>query len=464
MTQANSALSRANSVLRAHHLPLRLRAGHNTRWVSIYENLPGRRVRERSVRGCSSQDDQAIEELCFQLVSEARKQPDASLEQLLSAQLAEGDGEPPAARLAPCWPEICEAVVAFQRRQGVNMNLVGPFKGQGYFRLLPADRAAREADVRRFALHTGESLRVHLSDPFEPLVPVATHRQGFRQKREVVSLLRRAGFGAIAPESLSDELKGMVNRKKLALVAAGESRRRIPNTAAIQEWLDQVVEEDPLWGWVFAMVATYGLRPHEVWHIEGLPDRDGLITIGVAARHIKVTKTGFRAAVPLPAEWIERYQLGGLNGEQRLEQLRQRHVPKFVNEDGQPFEAERDLVKRCDNNERLGAVCCHKLRSSDARVDFELHHKLYAWVETAPAQGKRKAQKRKERCVPYDLRHAYAIRARETTTWNYADVAAVMGHSPEVHRRTYLSEISGEQTKASVVRRLLSGGGEVAAC
>ena len=35
MTQANSALSRANSVLRAHH-------------------LPGRRVRERSVRGCSS--------------------------------------------------------------------------------------------------------------------------------------------------------------------------------------------------------------------------------------------------------------------------------------------------------------------------------------------------------------------------------------------------------------------------
>jgi hypothetical protein len=34
-------------------------------------------------------------------------------------------------------------------------------------------------------------------------------------------------------------------------------------------------------------------------------------------------------------------------------------------------------------------------------------------------------------------------------------VAAVMGHSPEVYRRTYLSEISGEQTKAAVVRRLL---------
>ena len=59
----------------------------------------------------------------------------------------------------PCWPEICAAVVALQRGQGVNMNLVGPFKGKGYFCLLPADRAAQEADVRRFALHSSESLK-----------------------------------------------------------------------------------------------------------------------------------------------------------------------------------------------------------------------------------------------------------------------------------------------------------------
>ena len=58
---------------------------------------------------------------------------------------------------APCWSEICAAVVAFQRGQGVNMNLVGPFKGKGYFCLLPADRPATEADVRRFALHSSNS-------------------------------------------------------------------------------------------------------------------------------------------------------------------------------------------------------------------------------------------------------------------------------------------------------------------
>ncbi len=67
---------------------------------------------------------------------------------------------------------------------------------------------ATEADVRRFALHTSESLKARLEDAEEPLIPMATHRQGFRQKREVVSLLRRAGFGAIAPQALSEELRG----------------------------------------------------------------------------------------------------------------------------------------------------------------------------------------------------------------------------------------------------------------
>ncbi|WP_255136305.1 hypothetical protein [Synechococcus sp. JJ3a-Johnson] len=427
-----SPLERANGILRLHDLPLRIRVRRHSQWLSVYEILPGGGTRERAMRGYSAQSDVDVQRLCDSLVEQGRSdrpQPWTAL--------AEPSAGSAAHLAAPCWPEICAAVVAFQRGQGVNMNLVGPFKGKGYFCLLPADRAATEADVRRFALHSSESLKARLEDPTAPLIPMATHRQGFRQKREVVSLLRRGGYGAVAPESLSEELKGMVNRKKGALVAAGESRRRIPSTAAIQEWLDQVVEEDPLWGWVFAMVATYGLRPHEVWHIAELPDAQGMVSIGVAARHIKVTKTGFRVALPLPAEWVERYQLGGAKGEQRLEELRRRYVPKFVNEDGQPFDSERDLVKRCDNNERLGAVCCHKLRSSDAKAEFELKTKLYAWVETAPAQGKKKAQKRKERCVPYDLRHAYAIRARETTTWNDADVAAVMGHSPEVHRRTY---------------------------
>jgi integrase len=448
MANLSTALERVNGMLRLSRLSLRIRERRHSQWLSVYQILPGGGTRERAVRGYAAADPDAVERLYEKVLAIAKDKPTFDWDALSSSAGSRFSHR-------PCWPEICDAVVAFQRGQGVNMNLVGPFKGQGYFRLLPQDRPASLEDVRRFALHTSESLKAQLQDPSEPLLPMATHRQGFRQKREVVSLLRRAGFGAIASQELSEELKGMVNRKKLALVAAGQSRRRIPTTVAIQQWLDQVLAEDPLWGWVFAMIATYGLRPHEVWHLDGLPDQNGLITIGVAARHIKVTKTGFRAAVPLPADWVERYQLGGANGEQRLSELRARYKPRFVNEEGMPFNPERDQVKRCDNNERLGALCCHKLRSSDAKAEFELRHKLYAWVELAATDGKTKAQKRKERCVPYDLRHAYAIRARETTSWSYADVAAVMGHSPEVHRRTYLSEISGDQTKAAVVRRLL---------
>ncbi|MCX5938394.1 MAG: hypothetical protein NTW02_09385 [Cyanobium sp. LacPavin_0920_WC12_MAG_62_9] len=383
MAFTTAPLEGANSVLKAFGAPYRLRENPRSPWLQVYELLPGRRTRERSMRGFVAGDPGAIAALRDQLLEAVRSN------QPMEAWASSGTDQREVVKASPCWPEICEAVVAFQRGQGVNMNLVGPFRGKGYFRLLPGDLPAKEADVRRFALHTSESLKARLDDPTAPLIPMPTHRQGFRQKREVVSLLRRAGFEAVAPEALSVELKGMVNRK-------------------------------------------------------------------VAARHIKVTKTGFRAAVPLPAIWVERYGLGGANGAEQLATLRRRYQPRYVNEEGQPFDPERDLVKRCDNNERLGAVCCHKLRSSDAKAGFELKEKLYAWVEV-PATAGSKARKRKERCVPYDLRHAYAIRARETTSWNYADVAAVMGHSPEVHRRTYLSEITGEQTKASVVRRLLVG-------
>jgi integrase len=49
------------------------------------------------------------------------------------------------------------------------------------------------------------------------------------------------------------------------------------------------------------MMATYGLRPHEV---EGavLIDRD-------YCQVVKATKTGFRTVVPLPREWVERFRL-----------------------------------------------------------------------------------------------------------------------------------------------------------
>ena len=55
----------------------------------------------------------------------------------------------------------------------------------------------------------------------------------------------------------------------------------------------------------------------------------------------------------------------------------------------------------------------------------------------------------RDRCKVYDLRHAWALRARETTTWSTALKAMAMGHSEAVHARRYLLE---EQDDSPVVR------------
>ena len=159
MPRISPAIERANAILRAHGTPFRLREGHGSRWLSVYETRPGRRVVERAARGFAARDDQAVEVLCRRLLELAAEPSPRGIESLLEQPLQSS----PRPTSAPCWPSICDAVVAYQRGQGVNMNLVGPFKGNGYFRLLPPDRPASVEDVRRFALHTSESLKAHLA-------------------------------------------------------------------------------------------------------------------------------------------------------------------------------------------------------------------------------------------------------------------------------------------------------------
>ncbi len=136
-------MQRCNAVLRAFGARYRLREHRPSPWITVYQLGKGGTTREHTVKGYAAADPEAIASLHDLL-------PDGQ-EGLVSADCA-----------APYWPEICAAVVALQRGQGVNINLVGPFKGKGYFRLLPADRAATGPDDRRFALHSRESLKARL--------------------------------------------------------------------------------------------------------------------------------------------------------------------------------------------------------------------------------------------------------------------------------------------------------------
>ena len=77
--------------------------------------------------------------------------------------------------------------------------------------------------------------------------------------------------------------------------------RVIPSDEDLQHWLDRL---DPFHQWVFGCIATYGLRPHELWHAEGI-DEQGWISIPADMK----TKTGEHFAPAVPAVWVERYGL-----------------------------------------------------------------------------------------------------------------------------------------------------------
>lgn len=160
----------------------------------------------------------------------------------------------------------------------------------------------------------------------------------------------------------------------------------VPTDVEILEWLDAA--PDPA-RWYLAMAATYGLRPHE---IEGatLIDKD-------YCQVADTTKTGFRTVVPLPRDWVERFNL-------RTQQLRD-----------QPADVAKWLVK---TTRTMGL----------------------AWR-------------------PYALRHAYAGRLWKQggSRLDIYTAARLMGHTPTQHAKTYRAHIQPHQV-AEAAEKALGGG------
>jgi integrase len=165
----------------------------------------------------------------------------------------------------------------------------------------------------------------------------------------------------------------------------------VPTDAEIVAW----VEAAGAASWYFGMMATYGLRPHEV-ESATLIEKD-------YCQIADSTKTGFRTVVPLPREWVERFRLHD-------RRLRPGGVP----------------------GERADAVSkwLHK----------ELRTMGLPWR-------------------PYSLRHAYAGRLwREGgSRLDVYTAARLMGHSPGQHSKTYRAHIQPHAV-AEAAERALGGG------
>jgi len=140
----------------------------------------------------------------------------------------------------------------------------------------------------------------------------------------------------------------------------------------------------PGWQWVYGMLATYGLRPHEAFRIapQGLDSVTGKIAI------LEDSKTGRRDVWPLPEKWRYLFE---------LDQIR---LPN-VRVEGR---SNRELGQRIGSNLKIP------------------HH-------------------------PYALRHAWAIRSAVMGIPD-SIAARWMGHSVAVHAKTYHAAIGQLQHEA----------------
>jgi integrase len=143
------------------------------------------------------------------------------------------------------------------------------------------------------------------------------------------------------------------------------------------------------WKWVFGVMAAFGLRDHEVFFAQW--EADGLrITQG---------KTGPRLVfAPLFPEWVE------------LWNLREVRLPKIAD------------IQRSYERRVLGDKVCRQFRRYE--VGFP----------------------------PYNLRHAYAIRASVTFGFPVATSAALMGHSIAVHLAKYHKHITLKANQEAALR------------
>lgn len=156
-------------------------------------------------------------------------------------------------------------------------------------------------------------------------------------------------------------------------------KRKIPSMEEIEFYYDNHTHS-PQWKWVYGIIAVYGIRPHEIFHL----DLSLMSEYPPVLKVLENTKTGFRLVYPIPDERLV-----------TLWNLKERVMPR---------------IKQAGKSNR------------------ELGGKI--------------SQKYNELGIPspYHFRDAYAIRG-EVCNFNPATVAQWMGHELDVHFKRYLRHI-----------------------
>jgi integrase len=189
-----------------------------------------------------------------------------------------------------------------------------------------------------------------LRDSFLLAVVLSTKEDSRSREQACQQLQRLAEFAGIAID-----LSGYAGNYE-------PQPRDIPDDELIVEWRDHIL--NPSWRWAYGMMATFGLRPHEIFACD--------IIDPFTVRVHRDTKTGERTTRAIMPEWSERWNL--------------------VDDSQRPHTMVKTLKAR-------GNYACKQF----TRYRLPL--------------------------TPYDLRHAWAIRASVTQGLSVSTAAKMMGHS-----------------------------------
>ena len=281
--------------------------------------------------------------------------------------------------------------------------------------LREASKAGFLRDLKTIGGFTGEVSTKALERWAMEADPVKTPH-AFRNRVDTLSQVNKANLIDLDP--LLKTLRGRKPRgaAKKEIDRAANKIKAIPVDNNLQEYLDQ---QEGMLQWTLALIATYGLRPHEAWHATGI-DSTGWIEIPGDGK----TKTCNHTAPPVPSKWLERYKLRD-NFERFSTELNERWKVKWVENRG---------VSVPVNNHALTQMLYKELVRKKNKLWVDMPEGL-EWVR------------------PYDLRHSYAIRCfthPECFKDTMDAVAEWMGHGVEVHNRKYLKFMGNDKKNAAI--------------
>jgi len=176
--------------------------------------------------------------------------------------------------------------------------------------------------------------------------------------------------------------------------------RDLPTDELIEKLWEKIPNKS--WKFVFGLMATYGLRNHEVFFC----DLSSLTNFGdKIIRVLPTTKTGEHQIWPFHPEWVEKFELSKLGKNPEL-------LPNI----------NRDL--KITTLQNIGK----KITDQFKRYSLQIK--------------------------PYDLRHAWAVR---TIFYDLPDTVAarMMGHSVSLHTQTYHHWITKRDQQQAVNNALL---------